>query len=244
MARGQGYVGQGLQLADILACVFGSFLRRLSSGEFYDRFVLSTGHSAIGVYAALGELGFYDVDQLGSYGMDGSPIEESPLEGQPGFAVTGGSLGQGLSQAVGFALAARIRREGRRTVCIISDGELQEGQTWEAVMSAAHHKVGSLIALVDANGEQADGSTAETMAVEPIVAKFQAFDWHVCRVDGHDTSMILEALAAAVDSSRPSALVCDTVSAYGSPSLIALGRPHYVRAESDVWRRALEEVSE
>jgi len=236
-ARGQGYAGQGLELADVLACLYAAVLRPK------DRFVLSTGHSAIALWAALGEVGLYDREELLTYGQDGSRIEESPLETADGFEITGGSLGQGLSQALGMALAARIRGEDVRVYCEISDGELQEGQTWEALMAAAHHRADNLVVLVDHNGEQADGRLDEIMAVSPIEAKLEAFGVGAERVDGHDVDVLLAALErAAAISGRPSAIVCDTVPGKGAPSLEAYDKVHYVRAGDDVWRRALGEL--
>ena len=144
--RGQGYAGQGLGLADLVACLFFQEMR-----DGLDRFVLSTGHSAIVLFAALHEQGLYELDELRTYGMDGSRIEESPLEGTPGFEITGGSLGQGLSQAVGIALGERLQGRNARVYCLVSDGELQEGQTWEACMAASHYRLHNLVLLVDNN---------------------------------------------------------------------------------------------
>ncbi len=128
MGRGQGYAGQGLALADVLAHLYFRVMRRRPDGSFLDRFVLSTGHSAIGLFAILGEVGLYEQEELRTYGQPGSRIEESPLEGTPGFEITGGSLGQGLSQAVGMALGERLHGTGANIYCLVSDGELQEGQ--------------------------------------------------------------------------------------------------------------------
>jgi transketolase len=236
-ARGQGYAGQGLQLADILACLYAGVLRPS------DRFVLSTGHSAIALWAALGETGVYGREELLTYGQDGSRIEESPLETADGFEITGGSLGQGLSQALGMALAARIRGEDVRVYCEVSDGELQEGQTWEALMAAAHHGVDNLIVLVDHNGEQADGRLADIMAVEPIDAKLDAFGVAAERVDGHDVDALLAALERAAAASGPRAIVCETVPGKGAPSLEAYEKVHYVRAGDEVWQRAVDELN-
>ena len=130
LGRGQGYAGQGLALADVLTHLYFRVMRRRPDGTYLDRFVLSTGHSAIGLFAVMGELGVYDAEELRTYGQPGSRIEESPLEGTPGFEITGGSLGQGLSQAVGMALGERLRGDGARVYCMVSDGELQEGQVW------------------------------------------------------------------------------------------------------------------
>jgi len=244
-ARGQGYAGQGLALADLMACLYFHELRRGEDGELRDRFVLSTGHSAIALFAALGELGVYELEELKTYGMDGSRIEESPLEGLPGFEITGGSLGQGLSQAVGMALAERGRGEGNRVYCLLSDGELQEGQVWEAAMAAGHFRLDNLVVLVDNNGMQADGDVAEVMTVEPVHEKFSAFGFVARRIDGNDLETILEALAEARRTvARPTALVCETLPGKGVPSFEAHEKVHYIRAEPAVWARALAELGD
>jgi transketolase len=237
--RGQGYAGQGLGLADLAACLYFSELR-----DGVDHFVLSTGHSAIVVFAALHERGVYELDELRTYGMDGSRIEESPLEGTPGFVITGGSLGQGLSQAVGLALGERLRGSGGRVYCLASDGELQEGQVWEASMCAAHHRLDNLVLLVDNNGMQADGATADVMGVEPVVEKLTAFGFAARQIDANDPEQILGALDwARTQVGRPAALVCDNVPGRGAPTLEAYRRVHYIRVPDDVWAMALAEVA-
>jgi transketolase len=236
--RGQGYASQGLALADLMAVLYFDELR-----QGRDHLVLSTGHSAIAVFAALHELGLYDLDELRTYGMDGSRIEESPLEGTPGFEITGGSLGQGLSQAVGMALGERLRGSDSRVYCIVSDGELQEGQIWEAAMSAGHHKLDNLVLLVDNNRMQADGDPAEVMAVEPVPEKLSAFGFEARRVDPHSIDELRAAFAEArANVGRPTALVCETVPGRGVPSLEAYEKVHYVRADASVWEHALEEL--
>jgi transketolase len=240
---GQGYAGQGMELADILACLYGSVLRRGPEGGWRDRFVLSTGHDAIALFAILGALGEYDREELLTYGTDGTRIEESPLSGTLGFEITGGSLGQGLSQALGMALAFRSQGRDERVFCEISDGELQEGQVWEALMAAAHHRVDNLVVVVDHNDMQADGRTADIMAVEPVSDRFAAFGWWVERLDGHDVEALLAAFDRAIAvEGRPAALVCDTIPGKGSPTLEQFRRVHYVRAEPEIWAAALVEI--
>lgn len=242
-ARGQGYAGQGLALADLMACLFDSELEPRGDGTFRHRFALSTGHSAIALFATLGEHGVYTPEELRTYGMDGSRIEESPLEGTPGFEITGGSLGQGLSQAIGMALGERLRGSGTRVYCLLSDGELQEGQVWEGLMAAAHFGLDNLVVMVDNNGIQADGSTAEIMGVEPVPEKLAAFGLAAHRVDPHDTGAILDAFAAARhERGRPTALVCQTVPGKGVPSFVTSQKVHYVRAPREVWEQALREL--
>jgi transketolase len=236
--RGQGYAGQGLALADLMACLYFHELR-----EGVDHFVLSTGHSAIAVFAALHERGVYELQELRTYGMDGSRIEESPLEGTPGFEITGGSLGQGFSQAVGMALGERIRRSDARVYCLVSDGELQEGQVWEAAMAAGHHRLDNLMLLVDNNRMQADGATADVLDVEPVPEKLEAFGLAARRIDGHSVTEILAAFAEArTTKGKPTALVCETVPGKGVPSFEVYDKVHYVRAAPDVWHRALHEL--
>jgi transketolase len=238
--RGQGYAGQGLALADLMACLWFDVMRRGDDGRYRDRFVLSTGHSAIALFAVLGELGVYELDELRGYGSDGSRIEESPLEGTPGFEITGGSLGQGLSQAVGMALGERLCGSNARVFCLLSDGELQEGQVWEAAMSAAHHRLRSLTVLVDNNGIQADGATAGVMGVEPVVGKFQSFGFDAGQVDPHDRDALLRALR--VVSERPRALVLPTIPGRGVPSFESNHKVHYIRAPDEVWAAAQTEL--
>jgi transketolase len=243
MGRGQGYAGQGLALADLMAHLYLRAMRSDGAGGFVDRFVLSTGHSSIALFATLGHLGWYQPEELETYGMPGSRIEESPLEGIPGFEITGGALGQGLSQAVGMALAERLRGTDATVYCLLSDGELQEGQTWEAVMAAGHYRLGNLVVLVDNNQIQADGWTADVMGVEPVPEKFAAFGFDAVRLDPHDHDALRAHLPeGGGHRERPLALVCQTVPGKGVPSFEVYRKVHYIRAERAVWERALAEL--
>lgn len=243
MGRGQGYAGQGLALADLLAHLYFRAMRRRPDGSYLDRFVLSTGHSAIALFAALGELGLYNQQELNTYGQPGSRIEESPLEGTPGFEITGGSLGQGLSQAVGIALGERLLGTGARVYCLLSDGELQEGQVWEAAMSASHFALGNLTALIDNNHMQADGATSEIMDVEPVVGRFAAFGFEASRIDGHDHDALENALPGdARAKGPPRAIVLETVPGKGVSSFERHHKVHYLRLDESVWRNALAEL--
>ena len=242
--RGQGYAGQGLALADVLAHLYFRVMRRGPDGSYLDRFVLSTGHSAIGLFATLGEAGLYQQDELRTYGQAGSRIEESPLEGTPGFEITAGSLGQGLSQAVGMALGERLRGSGARVYCLLSDGELQEGQVWEAAMSASHHRLGNLTALIDNNNMQADGVTAEIMSVEPVVERFTAFGFDTQRIDGHDHDALRRALPSApAPQNRPRAIVLQTVPGKGVPDFERHHKVHYLRLDQTAWSDAIATLS-
>jgi transketolase len=240
--RGQGYAGQGLALADVLAHLYFRAMRRRPDGSYLDRFVLSTGHSAIGLFAALGELGVYTPEELRTYGAAGSRIEESPLEGTPGFEITGGSLGQGLSQAVGMALGERLRGSGARVYCLLSDGELQEGQVWEAAMSASHFGLGNLVALIDNNRMQADGAPADVMGVEPVDERFRAFGFAAERISAHDHAALRRALPGDLDARRPTALVLETVPGKGVPTFEQHHKVHYLRLEPEAWEQAAAEL--
>jgi transketolase len=237
-----GYLGQGLGAADIFTAVYFNELVRApaQSADAWladpdrDRFVLSVGHYAIGLFATLAELGLYSDEELATYGLDGSDIEQNATEFARGFEVTGGSLGQGLSQAIGMALGARLgETEGRRpfrVYALVSDGELQEGQVWEALLSAAHYRLDNLVAIFDLNGLQADGPPSTVMAIEPVHEKLRAFGWNVSRVDGNDLPSLLAAFGEARRiKGQPCAIVCDTLPGKGVPSVENREKVHYVR---------------
>jgi transketolase len=243
LGRGQGYAGQGMALADVLTHLYFRAMRRNPDGTYLDRFVLSTGHSAIALFAVLGELGVYTDDELRTYGQPGSRIEESPLEGTPGFEITGGSLGQGLSQAVGMALGERLRASGARVYCLISDGEMQEGQIWEAAMSAGHFRLSNLTLMVDNNHIQADGATEDVMSVEPVVERLTAFGFDTVRIDAHDHAALENALPREVpEGGGPRAVVLETVPGKGAPTFERHHKVHYLRLGPDVWQTAIAEL--
>ena len=241
-ALGHGYLGQGLGAADILTTVYFHELARdpeqtadaWLADPGRDRFVLSVGHYALGLFAVLAELGLYTDEELATYGLDGSEIEQNATEFARGFEVTGGSLGQGLSQAIGMALGARLAQaEGRRlfrVYALVSDGELQEGQVWEALMAAAHYRLDNLVAIFDLNKLQADGPPSQVMGIEPVHEKLRAFGWNVSRVDGNDLGALVAAFTEARQvQGQPSAIVCDTLPGKGVPSVEQREKVHYVR---------------
>ena len=159
-----------------------------------DRFLLSTGHYAIALYAALAEAGIIDVAELDTYGSDGSRLPMSGMASYtPGMEISGGSLGHGLTVAVGMAIGLHHQGSGARVINFLSDGELDEGSTWEAAMGASHHRLGNLIAMVDINALQADGPTVGVLRTEPVADKWAACGWHVQRIDGNDVDALLGA---------------------------------------------------
>lgn len=246
---GQGYVGQGLGIADLLAVLYFHFLRHDPQRPDWverDRFILSIGHYAIGLYAALAEAGIIPVDELDSYGADGSRLEMSAPETLTGVEMTGGSLGHGFGQAVGMALGQRLAGRDARTVVLMSDGELQEGSTWEAAMAAAHHRLDQLIAFVDHNRQQADGPPERVMGIEPIPDKFRAFGWHAQRIDGNDRMAIVAALDAALaaPAGMPRVIVLDTVMGCGVPLFANREKNHFIRVGADEWAIARSQATE
>ncbi|MDQ0383143.1 transketolase [Amycolatopsis thermophila] len=251
-AQGQGYVGQALGAADLLATVYRDQLRlRPEDPEWpeRDRFLLSTGHYAIGLYAALAEAGVVPVEELETYGSDDSRL---PMSGMatytPGMEISGGSLGHGLTVAVGMALGLRLRGCGARVFNFLSDGELDEGSTWEAAMGAAHHRLGNLTAMVDINALQADGPTEGVLRTEPVADKWAAAGWFAQRVDGNDVPALLAAFDRAAERAAPegvpSVILCDTRIGRGVRLLETREKAHFMRIEEHEWdicRRQLDE---
>ena len=188
--QGQGYIGQALGYADVLAVAYGhamQFRPENPNWENRDRFLLSHGHYAIAHYAALIEASIISEDELETYGSDDSRL---PMSGMatytPGMEMSGGSLGQGLIIGVGMALGLKHKGNPAFVYNSMSDGELDEGSTWEAAMSAAHHGLSNLICMVDINSQQADGPSQKILGFEPLADKWAAFGWHVQRVNGND----------------------------------------------------------
>jgi transketolase len=232
--KGEGYVGQGLDAAEILAALFCSELR-LGAGPDDDRFILSPGHYSIALWAAMAEAGMLDAGLLDSYGADGSDIIMSTHRGAvAGVELTGGSLAHGLPVAAGMAIGNALAGRRGRIATFVSDGELQEGSQWEAIMFAGHRRLSSLLMVLDVNRTQADGPLV--IEHEPLVEKLRAFGWWCEDVDGNDVSAILAGLDAARADDRPKALVCRTRLANGVPLLMQRDRAHFVRVGDDEWQ--------
>jgi transketolase len=182
-----------------------------------DRFVLSKGHCCPALYAALAERGYFAKEVLWTLRDIGSRLQGHPdMTKTPGVDMTTGSLGQGISAAVGIALGGKLDRKDYRVYCMIGDGELQEGQVWEAAMAAAHHKLDNLTLIIDNNRLETDGPTKGIMNVEPIAPRWQAFGWDACEVDGHDFRQIHEAMQnCLLAQGRPSVIVANTIKGKG-----------------------------
>jgi transketolase len=248
--QGQGYIGQALDIADVLAVAyFGAMHYRPADPDWEgrDRFLLSNGHYAIALYAALFEAGILPQAELETYGSDDSRLPMSGMASYtPGMEMSGGSLGQGLSIAVGRCLGLKRKGSTSFVYTLFSDGELDEGAVWEGLMSAAHWKLDNLIAMVDVNNQQADGPSSQIMAFEPLVPKLEAFGWYVQRINGNDLDAVQEAFdnARAAKEAKPRIIVCDTTMGCGVPFLEAREKNHFIRVEADEWKLALAALDE
>ncbi|MDH4653809.1 transketolase [Pseudomonas sp. BN606] len=244
--QGQGYIGQALGAADLLAVSYFHALHYDPANpewEERDRFYLSIGHYAIALYAALIEAGVIPEDELETYGSDDSRLPMSGMAAYtPGMEITGGSLGHGLGIAVGACLGLKRKGSDRFVYNLLSDGELNEGSTWEAIMSASHWKLDNLIAIVDVNNQQADGYSSEVLAFEPIVDRWQAFGWFTQRVDGNDIGALVQAFDTARNHSgtQPRVIICDTRMGKGVPFLENREKTHFIRVDENEWDLALE----
>lgn len=239
MARGQGqgYIGQGLGIADVLAALYFHELRYDPHNLTWadrDRFLLSTGHYSIALWAALAEAGIIPVEELATYGADNSRLEMSTLDTTPGVEMIGGSLGHGLGQGIGQALGLRLDGSEARVFVELSDGEMQEGSTWEAAMSASHFRLDGLVALIDCNGIQADGPVVLDM--EPVADKWRAFGWETSEIDGNDMAAVVVALAdARARNGKPKAIVLRTLPGKGVPRIETSEKSHFFRVDVAQW---------
>lgn len=244
--QGQGYIGQALGWADVLAVAYrhGLSLRPADpQWEGRDRFLLSHGHYAIAHYAALVEAGVIPESELETYGSDNSRL---PMSGMatytPGMEISGGSLGHGLVIGVGMALGLKQKNNPAFVYNSMSDGELDEGSTWEAAMSAAHHRLNNLICLVDVNNQQADGPSGKVLGFEPLADKWMAFGWHVQRVDGNDLPAVFDAfeMARSLEQAQPRVILFDTLMGKGVPFLETRDKNHFIRVDPPEWQQALD----
>lgn len=244
--QGQGYIGQALGIADVLAVAYFHAMNYRADNpdwEGRDRFLLSNGHYAIALYAALIEAAIVPQEELETYGSDDSRLPMSGMASYtPGMEMSGGSLGQGLSIAVGRGLGLKRKGSDAFVYTLFSDGELDEGAVWEALMSAAHWKLDNLIAIVDVNNQQADGASSQVMAFEPLVDKMQAFGWFTQRIDGNDIEAVVQAFDAARNHPEPCPrmIICDTRMGCGVPFLEAREKNHFIRVDAHEWNLALE----
>ncbi|MFM9975209.1 MAG: transketolase [Beijerinckiaceae bacterium] len=243
--QGQGYIAQALGAADLLAVSYFHALRyrpHEPEWEGRDRFCLSIGHYAIALYAALIEAGILPENEIDTYGGDDSRMPMSGMAAYtPGMEITGGSLGQGLTVAVGMAMGLARKKSKALVFNLMSDGELDEGSTWEAAMAASSHKLSNLITIVDVNNMQADGPSTLVSNFEPLGPKWEAFGWHAQRVNGNDIPAMVAAfdIAKKLKEPRPRVIICDTKMGKGVPFLEERERNHFMRVEADEWAKAI-----
>jgi transketolase len=218
---GAGHYASSFSAAELFAALYYAELRIRPDEPDWpdrDRFVLSKGHAAIGLYPVLADLGFFDPADLDDYTRLGSRFGDHPdMRKIAGVDFSSGSLGHGLSVAVGIALAGRVRGSDHRTWCMLGDGELAEGQIWEAAMAAGHYRLGNLVVIVDRNQMCIDGFTDDVMAVEPLDARFADFGWRAQRIDGHDLDSILNTFSdlPRAETGQPQVIIADTIKGRG-----------------------------
>lgn len=244
---GASHVGSCLSIAEILAVLYGGILRLVPEAPLHpdrDRFVLSKGHAAAAAYAVLAERGFLPRERLDDFCRDGSLLAGHVTHrGLPGVEVSTGSLGHGLAIAAGMALGGRRRGSGNRVFCLLSDGECDEGSTWEAVLFAAHHGLDDLVAIVDYNKIQSLGRVDEVLSLEPLDGKWRSFGWAVRSLDGHDVAALDGALSLVpFEPGRPSCVIAHTVKGKGVSFMEDRLLWHYRAPSADDLRRAYEEL--
>jgi len=215
-----GHTGGSLSAIDMMTVLYYHAMKHDANQPELperDRFVLSKGHAAPALYACLADCGYFPMEDLQHLRQLGSHLQGHPDKNKtPGVEVCTGSLGQGFSQAVGLALAGRVKKENSRVFCLLGDGELQEGLVWEAAMAASHYGLDNLCAMVDYNGLQIDGEVSKVMEIAPLPEKFSAFGWHVVEIDGHDMAAIDAGIdEAASTSGKPTVLIARTVKGKG-----------------------------
>lgn len=217
---GSGHPGGSLSIADVVTTLFFHELNidpKNPKNEDRDRFILSKGHAAPVLYSALSRRGFFDREELKKLRKLGSKLQGHPnMNDVSGIDMSTGSLGQGISAAVGMAIAGKLDNKSYRVYTVLGDGELEEGQVWEAAMSAAHYKLDNLTAFVDFNGLQIDGDITKVMNPSPIDKKFEAFGWNVLVIDGHNYDEILDSIDRAKEfKGKPTVIICKTIKGKG-----------------------------
>ena len=243
-----GHPGGSLSVAEIITALYFhkmSYNPKNPKWEERDRFILSKGHGCPAQYAALALLGVIPIRELNRLREIDSMLQGHPDRNKtPGIETVTGTLGQGFSVACGMALAAKLDRRRYKVYAVLGDGELQEGIVWEAAMFAGFHKLNNLVAIVDHNKCQNDGFIWEIMDVTPIAEKFKAFRWNTCEIDGHNIKEIIEALAKADKSDRPTAIIADTVKGKGVSFMEHKPEWHGKALPKELLEKALKELGE
>lgn len=244
---GSGHTGGSLSAADIVTALYFSKMRHKPDEPGWrerDRFILSKGHAAPLLYAVLAMAGYFDISALKTLRKLGSPLQGHPCSRVlPGVEISTGSLGQGLSVSNGMAMGMKMDNIGSRVYCLLGDGEIQEGQVWEAAMTAAHYKLDNICAIVDLNGLQIDGPVSKVKAIEPVASKWAAFGWNVIDIDGHDMKEILDALDdAETVKGKPSVILAHTIKGKGVSFFEGKVEYHGMAPTPEELEKALKEM--
>jgi transketolase len=243
---GVGHIGSALSIADLVAALYSGGMSVPDPDDpDRDRLVLSKGHAALALYAALAYLGWIPREQLDSYCADGSMLGVHPERALTGVDFSPGSLGPGRPRGAGAARAARLQGSDRRVFTLVSDAECNEGSLWESVMFAAHHRLSNLVAIIDLNGQQALGYTSDVLSMDPMHERWEAFGWDARRVDGHDVGGLLRAIDnLETRSGRPHVLIARTTFGKGVSFMQSQIRWHYLPMSDGEYRQALDEVGQ
>ncbi|MGQ9569295.1 MAG: transketolase [Thermodesulfovibrionales bacterium] len=246
---GSGHTGGSLSAADIVTVLYFSKIRHRPHEPTWierDRFILSKGHAAPLLYAVLAMTGYFDLSVLKTLRKLGSPLQGHPCSRLlPGVEISTGSLGQGLSVSNGIALGLKIDNLDSRVYCLLGDGEIQEGQVWEAAMTAAHYRLDNLCAIIDLNGLQIDGPVSQVKAIEPVTSKWLAFGWNVIEIDGHNIEEILNSLDEAEKvKEKPTVIIAHTIKGKGVSFFEGKVEYHGIAPTQEELKKALKELKE
>ena len=243
---GSGHPGGSLSSTDLITCLYFAKLRHKPQDPEWpgrDRFHMSKGHCCPLWYAILAENGYFNTNELWNLRKIGSILQGHPDWRTPGVDIASGSLGQGLSIALGMSLAEKMDNGNYRIYCLLGDGEIQEGQVWEAAMAASHYRCDNLCAILDYNGYQIDGKISEIMGLEPVVDKWQAFGWHTIKINGHDIRQILQAFDQAEKmKGKPSIIIAQTIKGKGVSFMENVVDFHGRAPTAEEGKTALEEL--
>jgi len=246
---GGAHIGGSLSMVEMLVLLYWKYMRldpENPKWEDRDRFVLSKGHGGLGHAVVLGRRGFFPFDELKAFNKTGSNLGmHLDSKKAVGCEVSTGSMGHGLSEALGMALGARVLKKDFRVFCVIGDGESNEGSIWEAAMAAAHYKVANLVALLDRNHFMIDGNTEDVMSLDPVADKWRAFNWQVWEVDGHDLDALSDAIEAAIAWDKgPAIVICNTVKGKGVDFMENKAAWHYGGLSGDLVAKAKASIRE
>ena len=245
-----GHPGSSLSIADVItALYFGGILKYDSKNpkwEERDYFILSNGHAVPGLYACLALAGFYPVEKLDGLRKFGTPMEGHPKRGTfPGIETSSGSLGQGLSVGIGIALGLKLQKKPNRVFVMTSDGEQQEGSTWEALMFGPKHELDNLVVIIDKNENQINGPTKEIMpGLDPLADKYRAFHWEVAEINGNDMTQVMQSLEQAVAASGPFAIISHTITGKGISFMENDYHWHHGVVDDELFLKAMNDLGE